>query len=190
MHKGKHARPVRRFGVMGALLMLTAATVLSFTTAGTATAAPKGATGKCFTDDSGAVCTKTGQSFELVVEAGEWAGVYTESNQKLAGLAADELGDLGFDWSGASSGGSPRLSIPPDTDSDLKTVEGWLYVDTACDDDGDGTVSLDDTGCIVSDSFGYHGTYAAYATEAVVADYYAFLVADQPGTVTVSNVRI
>ena len=141
----------------------------------------------CFTDDSGAECTRQGGSFTLEVEPGEWAGVYVEE-QSLAGEPLSDL-DLRFSYEGSTSGGSPRLAIPVDTGSDVI----WLFADTACDADQDGTVLLGEDGCIVSDSNGYYGTFADYVAahpDYVVGDGYTFIVADQPGLVTVSDIKL
>jgi hypothetical protein len=63
-------------------------------------------------------------------------------------------------------------------------------VDTACDADGDNVVSTTEPGCIVADGSGYYGLLADYPAGNVVASDTTFLVADVPGTYTVSRIDL
>src|SRR5687767_10790383 len=79
----------------------------------------------CFTDDSGSTCVRKGSAFTIVNDLpGEYGGVYVE-NQSLAGKSVSEISELGFRYSGAVSGGSPRYSIPI---IDADTNDGYLFI--------------------------------------------------------------
>src|SRR4051812_25164972 len=121
-------------------------------------------------------CARKGNSFTLTNPGpGDYSGVYVE-NQSLSGQLVRNLG-LTFTYSGTSGGGSPRFSIP-------LSAGGYVYVDAACDANLDGIVNLQEPGCIISDSNGYYGLASDYTGTA--GSTYAFIVADQPGTVVVS----
>lgn len=126
------------------------------------------------------VCVRKGNSFTLTnPEAGDYSGVYVE-NQNLAGQLVRDL-DLTYTYSGTVGGGSPRFSVPLSTG-------GYVYIDAACDANADGVVNLQEPGCIISDSNGYYGLASAYTGTA--GSSYAFIVADQPGTVVVSEIKL
>ena len=82
---------------------------------------------------------------------------------------------------GDTSGGSPRFSVP-------LSPGGYVFIDTACDSNLDGIVNLQEPGCIIADSNGYYGLASAYT--GVAGSGYAFIVADQPGTVVVSDIKL
>lgn len=124
------------------------------------------------------VCTQKGQTFTLDNPApGDYSGVYVEA-QNLEGQSVKNLG-LTYTYSGTTSGGSPRFSIP-------LFGGGYAYVDAACDANGDRIINLQEPGCNISDSNGYYGLASSYP--GVVGAGYTFIVADQPGTVTLSNI--
>jgi hypothetical protein len=174
-------------------LAITAVLAFGGLAASSASAAPAPQSNSvtCFDANSdgygGGACTRQGNKFTLSNTTG-YSGVYVQ-NQSLAGTVAKTL-TLSFAYSGATSGGSPRFSIPIDTDGNLNTVEGYLYADTACDANHDGVINLAEPGCIVADSFGYYGPLSAYPSTNKVANDYTFIIADEPGTVTVSQVDL
>jgi hypothetical protein len=150
---------------------------------------PKSNPLQCFSgadDGYNGTCTQQGQSFTLDTVDGDdnpynnYAGVYVEA-QSLTGGSVTNL-TLRFSYSGDTSGGSPRFTIP-------LASGGYLYVDTACDANQDGIVDIQEPGCIVSTSNGYHGPVSGLAGE-TVGDGYTFIVADQPGVVTVSDIKL
>lgn len=154
----------------------------------------------CFTDDSGSECIRQGSKFTIVNDGpGEYGGVYVEE-QSLAGSAFSDIKQLGFTYSGDVSGGSPRLSIPI-LGGDGR--DGWVFIDAASCNDGAGAVApLTDPTCVVSgyyhnadnttDGFYYESWDAFVAGEegSTVGDWYTFIVADQPGTVTIGSVKL
>ncbi len=172
--------------------------------AGPAVAAPspKANQATCFdgaSEGSGnGTCVRNGaKSFTLTNPApGDYSGVYVESSS-LSGMRFADITSLGFAFAGATSGGSPRYSIPI-------AGGGYVFVDAASCNTSDnpaassGTVDpLHDQTCVVS---GYDSTHDFYYPSwqaflngepgITVANNYVFIVADQPGTVTLSNIEL
>ncbi|HEY0902762.1 MAG TPA: hypothetical protein VGE14_02630 [Marmoricola sp.] len=126
------------------------------------------------------VCVRKGSAFTLTnPAAGDYSGVYVE-DQSLDGQEVRDLG-LTFTYAGDTAGGSPRFSIPLSTG-------GHAFIDTACDANDDGIVNLAEPGCIISDANGYYGLAVDYT--GVAGSGYGFIVADQPGTVVVSDIKL
>ena len=128
-------------------------------------------------------CVRKGSAFTLNNTDGDadpnnaYSGVYVAS-QSLAGTPVNQL-NVGFTYSGATYGGSPRFSIPTDL--------GYLFIDTSCDANMDGIVSTTEPGCIVQLG-SYYGPISA-APGTVIAGL-SFIVADQPGIVIVSEIKL
>jgi hypothetical protein len=143
---------------------------------------------KCFTGGGGTCVQQGGGVFTLgvTVQYVDYAGVYVPG-KSLAGISASSLA-LSFSYQGDTAGGAPRFSIPLDTDGKSNTVEGYLFVDTACDANHDNVVDLTEPGCIVSDSWGYYGTYANYFNSYQVANAQSFIINDWVASSTVSNI--
>lgn len=126
------------------------------------------------------VCVRKGGTFTLTNPApGDYSGVYVE-NQNLAGRMVKSL-FLTYTYAGTTGGGSPRFSIPLQSG-------GYAFVDAACDANLDGIVNVMEPGCIMADSNGYYGLAADYS--GVAGSSYAFIVADQPGIVAISEIKL
>ena len=128
-----------------------------------------------------------------------YAGVYY-ANQSNNGknLAAVNPASISFTYAAAegttASGGSPRVSIPVDSDGN-GTFDGYAFVDTLGCNNGsanNGTLSLSDPTCTIA--LGAN-TYANWATFVAAfptgkIDDLSFVIADQPGMWTVTNVHL
>ncbi|MCX6396245.1 MAG: hypothetical protein NTV23_07145 [Propionibacteriales bacterium] len=163
---------------------LVAIASVSLGTSAQAAPSPKSNPLLCFdgaSEGSGnGTCVRQGSSFTLTnPEPGDYSGVYVE-NQSLGGLPVRSL-VLSYTYAGTVGGGSPRISVP-------LAGGGYAYVDAACDANLDGVVNLAEPGCIISDSNGFYGLAADYT--GVTGTSYAFIVADQPGTVVVSEIKL
>ncbi len=202
MHSLKH--PIRFISIFA--LVLSAMLVGS---GGTAAAANPLL---CFsgTTDGGfnGTCTLTASGAILNTFDGDtnpnnaYAGVYyAESNLSGRPLATVTAS---FDYAAAAgttaSGGSPRVSIPIDEDGD-GTTEFYAFADTLGCNNGsanNGTLSLGDPTCQISYG-GDPATHPGYANWALfaaahptwtVSDDLPFVIVDQPGLWTVSNVQL
>jgi hypothetical protein len=126
-----------------------------------------------------------------------YAGVYYAESS----LSGKPLADVTASFTYAAgagttaSGGSPRLSIPIE-DNDATTVLAYAFVDTLGCNDGsanNGTLSLSDTTCTVSYGSGTWANWAAFAAAHptwTVSDDLPFVIADQPGLWTITNVQL
>ena len=160
----------------------------------------------CFsgTDDGGpygGTCTLTGNgpngSALLVTNDsdpdGSYAGVYT-NDRSIYGKSLSSIGKLSFRFSGdPASAGSPRFSVPIDTNGD-GTTDVWAYISAFYCSDGSGNVSARNAGCQIftSDGGQYAGLnalIAAYPGATIANDNYVFVISDEPGSWTVSHVR-
>ena len=132
------------------------------------------------TDDG--TCVRKGSTFTLShdEENKDYAGVEV-ANQNLDGQLVRNLG-LTFTYSGDAGGGSPRFSI-------ALQGGGYVFVDTACDANGDGVVNIQEPGCIISDNLGYYGLASDY--EGVAGTGGAQIVSDGLAQTTViSNIQL
>ena len=127
-----------------------------------------------------------------------YAGVYyaesSLSGKPLAGLSAS------FTYAASAgttaSGGSPRLSIPIDTNND-GTTDNYAFVDTLGCNNGsadNGTLSLSDTTCTVA--YGGGGSWVSWAAFAAanptwkISSSVPFVIVDQPGRWIVTDVQL
>jgi hypothetical protein len=124
-----------------------------------------------------------------------YAGVYIQ-NSNLDGKLIGDVNKLAFSYSGSgAAGGSPRISIPIDEDGD-GTTEAYAFVDTqGCNDGSANSGTLDainDATCIVAYDSLYDNWAAFVAANPTyrVADALAFVIVDQPGDFTISNVQL
>jgi hypothetical protein len=127
---------------------------------------------------------------------GSYAGVYYAVSS-LSGKLVGAVTNVSFTYSCTSAlvcvtGGSPRLSIPIDTDGD-GTWESFAFIDAANCGTGatSGTVNL---ACPVFFGSTLYANWAAFAaantTYRIATDAVSFVIADQPFEGTISNVRL
>jgi len=147
-------------------------------------------TGQCELISDGAhIVTGTGTSY---------AGVYI-NNSNLDGKSLADINKLAFSWEGSTTlGGSPRITFPIDLDGD----GGWddfVSADALGCSTGtatSGTVDLiNNPDCLISLNSG--GTYtgwaaflAAFPDAHVATDAISFIIVDQPGDFTITNVQL
>ena len=160
----------------------------------------------CFsgTDDGGiygGTCTLTrrGAQSPAIIDTddgdpdGSYAGVYSNS-RSIYGKPLSSISTLSFRFTGdPASAGSPRFSVPIDTDADGDT-DIWAFISAFYCNDGSGKVSATNSGCTIFTNNG--GSYtsvsaltAAYPGAKIATDNYVFVISDEPGTWTISNVK-
>jgi hypothetical protein len=152
----------------------------------------------------GGVCTKTGARSATLnnIPAGRdgtYSGVYFDPDV-MKGDALSTITSLGFSYTGSSTEQiGLRFSIPVDADLSEDALDGafdlWIYVDADKCNDGAGTVDvIHDATCTIDTSAGITepnwATLLADHPNWRVADQTSFLIADQPGAWTISNVHI
>jgi hypothetical protein len=163
---------------------------------------------RCFsgTTDGGfnGTCTLTADGAVLNTVDGDsnpnnaYAGVYYEQTT-LSGRSVEDVSDVSFAYSCANAatncvtGGSPRLSIPIDTNAD-GTTEGYAFIDAAnCGQTGDPS-GLVDLSCPVAFGSTVYADWAAFAaanpTYRIATDALPFVIVDQPFLGSVSNVQL
>jgi hypothetical protein len=138
--------------------------------------------------------TSTGDSATIVNDPGEYGGVYLSSksqSSKPLTQAVLEFRNAGGDV----AGGSPRLSIPIDTDGVGSTDDGYAFLDVAgCGGtSGDNTlVSTQSSTCAVN----FHGVdypnwsafTAANPSYRIAPGSIPFIIADTAGSYAVNNI--
>jgi hypothetical protein len=129
--------------------------------------------------------------------AGDYSGVYVLNNN-VAGKRLADINQLGFSFTGDSTGGSPRITFPVDIDGD-GAWDDFVSADALGCSDGAGNVDvINDTTCLVSFNGGSGPAANSWAefvalnpTVRVSNDgQVPFVIADQAGSYQVSNVRI
>lgn len=131
----------------------------------------------------------------------QYAGVYYPRSF-LSGRAVDTINPSSVSFTYAAlgetsaSGGSPRLSIPIDVTGEGAT-DAFAFVDTLGCNDGtpdNGTLSLANANCKVSYGATVSPSWAAFAnanpTWRIATDIPPFVIADQFGMWTVTNVHL
>ncbi len=123
-----------------------------------------------------------------------YAGVYVESSTMYGEILSD-VTQLAFNYSGDdATAGSPRISLPVDTDGDGDT-DMYLYISAYYCNDGEGTVDvINDSTCTIYSSTGeswanWDELVSEYPTWTVANDNYVFIIADDPGTWTITGVK-
>lgn len=162
-----------------------------------------GSNGTCVLNGDGSALINTIDNDEDPNNA--YGGVYYETSS-LSGLKVGDVDQLEFSYYGQGAvGGSPRFTIPIDVDGDgVFNHVNWggndlyAYVDTMGCNDGDinqGTLDVvGDATCTVQYNGMGYSNWAAFATAnptlTIAADSVPFVVVDQPGEFTISNVKI
>ena len=127
----------------------------------------------------------------------QYSGVYiTGSN--LGGKMLSQVGNISFSYTGTPTNGSPRLSLPLDTNGDGAT-DVYAFVSAMFCNNGSGFVDVVNnpnctifvTGGPVSGYANWSAFAAAYPSAKVGPDgALPFIIADDPGSWTVSNVHL
>ena len=126
-----------------------------------------------------------------------YAGVYI-LNSNLGGKLLSDVNKLSFSYDGSDvAGGSPRLSIPIDTNND-GSWDDFAFIDTIGCNDGsaeDGTLdAINDPTCTVWFASTSYDNWAAFVTAnptyRVADDALSFVIVDQPGTFAITNVQL
>ncbi|MEO5589671.1 MAG: hypothetical protein ABIS03_08805 [Gemmatimonadaceae bacterium] len=196
--------------VLAGAAFLTAACADTHPTATSADLAPSYARGdagtsgnklQCFAED-GASCSLIQNGASLNTTSGGYAGVYI-GNSNLNGRLLSEINKFSFTYSGTGvTGGSPRITFPIDIDGDGVTVydgyDDYVTIDALGCGNGtatSGTVDpINNSSCMVSLNGG--PTYANWAAflaaypNARVASNLPFVIVDQPGQFTITNVQL
>ena len=188
-------RPIRFLGIFA--LVLSAALLGN---AGTAAAANPLLCFSGTTDGStyGGVCTLNAGGTSATLDNtgghanGSYSGVYYASSN-LSGKLVSSIAQLSFDYTGnAATAGSPRISLPIDTDNN-GTTDFYAFISAShC---GIGVhVDINNAGCLVFYTTGPVGgeTWTTFASHGwrVATDNVPFVIADDPGIWTVSNVQL
>ena len=188
-------RPIRFLSVFA--LVLSAVLLGS---AGTAAAANPL---KCFsgtTDGTtyGGVCTLNAGGTGATLNNsggdpdGSYSGVYYATST-LSGALVSSITQLSFDYSGdAATAGSPRISLPIDTDNN-GTTNFYAFIGASACGVG-GHVDIHNAGCLVFYTGGPVSgeswvTFSAHGWR-VATDDVPFVIADDAGTWTVNNVQL
>ena len=172
---------MRRFSIVFAL-------IASLAIAGTVMAAPN----KLRTFGTGDVTITGPRSATIVNDVGEYGGVYVVGKSTYKRPLADV--DFSFTSTGAIGGGAPRFSLPIDTDGNVKTTEGYAFIDVnSCG--GSTNVSTSSSTCMVyfntepAPYTNWDAFAAAHPTWTTSQDI-PFVIADAPGSYGVSDVEL
>jgi hypothetical protein len=165
---------------------------------------------QCFEDGTGD-CTLTSNgakgSATLTVTGATGTGdagvYYLGYNNSIYSVPLANVTQLSFNYTGTATGGAPRFSIPIDQDNNSSTgnpslgagTEGFAFVGAALCNDGAGFVDVvNDPTCDVNylgvDYPNWAAFTAAFPSAVVSFGDYVFVIADETGTWTVSNVVI
>ena len=148
--------------------------------------------------DNTGECTLVENGAEITTSSGfSYAGVYI-MNSNLGGKLLEDVNKLSFDYDGSSAlGGSPRISLPIDDDGD-GSWDNFAFIDTlGCNTGSADTGTLDvinDPTCTIwSDNVSYDN-WADFMTTnptyRIASDALTFVIVDQPGTFTITNVQL
>jgi hypothetical protein len=152
--------------------------------AGTCTLLSKGAKGTAVLDNDGGDVD------------GEYSGVYVLYSN-VYGMSLFAITQLSFQYTGTATAGSPRYSIPIDTNNDGLT-DFWAFISAYYCNNGAGLVdAINDATCTIyvsNDPLVSYANWAAFVAaypgaEVALTDNYIFIVADDAGYWTVNNVK-
>jgi hypothetical protein len=123
---------------------------------------------------------------------GSYSGVYLQ-NSNLDGKRLSDVNQLGFSYTGVAGAGAPRISLPIDTDAN-GTTDFYAFIAALYCNDGAGNVdAINDATCTIyagSESFANWAAMLAAHPDWRVGESLPFIIADEPGHWTVSNVRL
>ena len=123
---------------------------------------------------------------------GSYSGVYV-LNSTLNGSTIGDVGQLSFSYQGTATAGSPRFSIPIDIDGGGAT-DFYAFVGAYYCNDGYGLVdAINDSTCTIfagAESFPNWASMVAAHPDWKITQDFAFLIADDPGLWTVTNVKL
>lgn len=161
----------------------------------------RGNTLSCFsgTEDGGAngTCTFTADGAVLDNVDGDadpynnYSGVYLQ-NSNLDGKKLSTVNRLSFRYTGDPTAGSPRFSLPIDTGSG--TTAFYAFIGAFYCNDGNGLVDvLNDATCTIfagDEVFASWAAMVAAHPDWLVGPNLPFVIADDPGSWTVSDVQL
>ena len=123
-----------------------------------------------------------------------YAGLYSTDNKFVYGKSLSAIAGLRFTYTGTVAGaGSPRFSIGIDNNGD-GLADLFAYAGAYSCSDGNGNVLVSASNCRIYTSIGggpYAGSTglaAAYPHAVVASDVFVFIVADEPGVWTITDV--
>jgi hypothetical protein len=125
---------------------------------------------------------------------GSYSGVFFASSS-ISGKPLSEVSDLSFTYTGTPTAGSPRISLPIDTNSDGVT-DFYAFIGAFYCNDGAGLVDpLHDTTCTIFYTGNTTGdanwaTFVAAHPTWRVSNSVPFVIADDAGLWTVDNVHL
>jgi len=124
---------------------------------------------------------------------GSYSGVYILDSSQLNGKTIGSVTQLSFSYTGTATAGSPRFSLPIDTNGDSVT-DFYAFVGAFYCNDGAGLVdAINDSTCTIfagSESFANWAAMVAAHPAWTITDDYPFVIADDAGIWTVSNVKL
>ena len=147
----------------------------------------------------GGTCTLSPDGMSAVlnnsvpVGSGDYSGVFFATSD-LSGKLVSDVTQLSFDFTGsAATAGSPRISLPIDTNNN-GTTDFFLFIGASQCNNGAGHVDIHNAGCLVFWTAGpvsgeSWATFAAHGWK-VATDNVPFVIADDPGIWTISNVQL
>lgn len=158
---------------------------------------------QCF-QSGDATCTLNsngakGSATLTVTGPGDASVYYLHYNGSVYGNLLSSIPQLSFTYTGTPVAGSPRFSIPVDTNDDGFT-DFWAYASAYYCNDGFGLVDvINDATCTIyvsNDPLVSYPNWAAFVASqpaistVALTDNYLFVIADDVGTWTVNNVII
>jgi hypothetical protein len=153
-----------------------------------------GSNGTCTLSNNGAVIDNNDGDAD---PNNNYGGVYV-ANSNLDGKLLSTVNKLSFSYSGPATGGSPRISLPIDVDGD-GTMDGYLFIDSNGCNDGSASVGTLDAVNDATCTMYLYGSIpfanlaeliVAYPQARVAAGSLPFIIADQPGLYTITNVQL
>lgn len=158
------------------------------------------ANGETGTAIYGGVCTLnasgTGATLNnsVAVGSGDYSGVYYATSS-VSGKSLSDITELSFTYTGTPTAGSPRISLPIDTNND-GTTDFYAFIGAFYCNDGAGLVdAIHDTTCTIFNTGGPVAGYANWAAFVTanptwrVSSSVPFVIADDAGLWTVDNVH-